>query len=272
MVKEFSMNTVVCMKQVLDPEIPPARFKVDAEGLKVVPPDGIHHVINPYDTNAIELALQLKEKHGGKITVLTIGEDTVGEAVKHALAMGADEGFILQDEAFHGSDSFSIAAILAKAITKTGDFDLVIFGREAADWDEGLVGPIVAENLGLPLVTLAKTIAPAGRELHITQVTMEGSQVFAATIPAAVTVGSEVGRPRLPLGRGIIQAMRKQVPIWNAEDIGISRNEVGAAAARRKLVKLFIPDKGRTCEMITGETLEQASAALADRLKEVGAI
>jgi electron transfer flavoprotein beta subunit len=266
------MNIIVCVKQVLDPEIPPGRFKLDARGLGVVPPAGIRPVINPYDTNAIELALQLKEKHGGKITVLTIGEGTVVEAVKHALAMGADEGFILRDNAFRGSDSFSTAAILSKAIAKTGDFDLVIFGREAADWDEGLVGHIAAENLGLPLVTQARTITPEGRELHITRVTMEGSQVFAVNIPAVVTVGSEVGRPRLPTGRGIIQSARKQVPIWNAEDIGISLNEVGVAASRRKLVKLFIPDRGRACEMIARETLEEAAARLADRLKEAGAL
>jgi electron transfer flavoprotein beta subunit len=103
-------------------------------------------------------------------------------------------------------------------------------------------------------------------------VTLDGSQIFAATMPVAITVGSEVGLPRLPAGWGIIQATRRQVPIWNAADIGISPNEVGPTATRRKLVKLFIPDRGRTCEIITRDTLEEAAAGLADRLKEVGAL
>lgn len=266
------MNIIVCMKQVLDPEIPPVKFKVDTGALKVVPPEGIPPVINPYDANAVELALQLKEKHGGKITVLTVGEPTVVDSVKHAIAMGADEGFIINDEAFRGSDSYSLAAILTKAIKKTGDFDLIIFGRQAADWDEGLVGPIVAENLGLPMVTQVKTAVPDGKELHMTRVTLEGSQIFAAPMPVAITVGSEVGLPRLPAGWGIIQATRKQIPVWNAADIGMSPNEAGPDAACRKLVKLFIPDRGRTCEMITRDTLEEAAAGLADRLKEVGAL
>jgi electron transfer flavoprotein beta subunit len=271
-VKETSMNIIVCMKQVLDPEIPPVKFKVDTGALKVVPPEGIPPVINPYDANAVELALKLKEKHGGRITVLTVGEPTVVDAVKHAIAMGADEGFIIHDEAFRGSDSYSLAAILTKAIGKTGDFDLVIFGRQAADWDEGLVGPIVAENLGLPIVTQVKAAVPEGRELHMTRTTLDGSQIFAAPMPVAITVGSEVGLPRLPAGWGIIQATRKQVPVWNALDIGISPNEAGPDAARRKLVKLFIPNRGRTCEMITRDTLEEAGAGLAERLKEVGAL
>ena len=266
------MDIIVCLKQILDPDIPPAKFKIDTGAPKVIPPEGIPPVVNPYDANAVELALRLKEKQGGKITVLSIGEGTVVDAVKHALAMGADEAYILQDEAFRGSDSYSIAAILTKAIQKTGGFDLVLFGRQAADWDEGLVGPIVAENLGLPLITQVKAIAVEGGELHFTRVTLEETQVYAASMPAVVTVGSEVGKPRLPSGMGIIKAARKQVPVWNGKEIGIDPNEVGNAGAKRKLVKLFIPDRGRTCEVVTGKTVEEAAVALANKLKEAGAL
>ena len=206
------MNIIVCIKQILDPDIPPAKFKVDTGTLKVIPPEGIPPVINPYDANAVELALQLKEKLAGHVTVLTIGGGSVTDAVKHALAMGADEAFVLQDEAFRGSDSYSIAVILAKAMQKMGSFDLVLFGRQAADWDEGLVGPIVAENLGLPLVTQVKAIAAEGTELRFTRVTLEGKQVYGAAMPAVVTVGSEVGKPRLPTGMGIIKARAEADP------------------------------------------------------------
>ncbi len=265
------MNIIVCLKQVLDPEIPPAKFAVDVGALKVVPPAGIPPVVNPYDANAVEVALKLKDRYGGKITVLTIGGDA-GDAVKHALAMGADEAFILSDIAFDGSDSFSLAAILTKAIRKTGSFELVLFGRQAADWDEGLVGPIVAENLGLPFVTLAKAVDLEGPELHITRSTLSGDQVFAMPFPAAATVGSEAGTPRLPSGWGIISAARKQIPVWNAADIEADPAELGPAAARRRLIKLFIPERGRNCEIIGGETPEEMASGLADRLREKGAL
>ena len=265
------MNMIVCIKQILDPDIPPAKFKVDSEGLKVVPPAGIPPVINPYDANAVELALTLKDRYGGTVTVLTVGRTAV-DAVKHALAMGADEAFILADESFEGSDSYSIAAILTYAIKKTGSFDLVLFGRQAADWDEGVVGPIVAERLGLPLVTLAKAVDMEGQELRMTRSTLSGDQVFGVPTPAAATVGSEAGQPRLPSGMGIIKAARKQVPVWSAADMGIDASDVGAAVARRRLVTLFIPDRDRTCEMIGGETPEDAGSKLADRLREVGAL
>jgi electron transfer flavoprotein beta subunit len=265
------MNIVVCIKQILDPEIPPAKFKLDAESKRVIPPEGIPPVINPYDEQAVELALRLKEKHGGRITVLTVGGGATS-IVKHALAMGADEGIILADEVFEGSDSFATAYILTKAIQKIGDFDLVLCGRQAADWDEGLVGSIIAGNLGLSLVTLAEAVDVIDGELRVKRVTLDGYQVFAVSIPAVVTVSNEVGRPRLPSGWGIIAAARKQIPLWNAGDIDAGSSQVGAGAARRKLVKLFIPVRERKCEIIYGETMAEASVKLATRLREAKVI
>jgi len=268
----MEMNTIVCIKQILDPEIPPAKFRLDAESKRVIPPEGIPPVINPYDEQAVELALRLKEKHGGKITVVTVGSAAVASMVKHALAIGADEGVILADEAFEGSDSFATAYILTKAMQKIGDYELVLCGRQAADWDEGLVGSIIAENLGLPLVTLAEAVDVADGELRVKRVTLDGYQVFAVPTPAVVTVSNEVGQPRLPSGWGIIAAVRKQVPVWNAGDIGIDPSQVGADAARRKLAKLFTPVRERKCEIIHGETTAEVAVGLATRLREAKVI
>lgn len=265
------MNTIVCIKQILDPEIPPAKFRLDSESKRVIPPEGIPPVINPYDEQAVELALRLKDKHGGKITAVTVGSDAAS-MVKHALAMGADEGIVLADEVFEGSDSFITAYILTKAIQKIGDYELVLCGRQAADWDEGLVGSIIADNLGLPLVTLAEAVDVADGELRVKRVTLDGYQVFAVPTPAVVTVSNEVGQPRLPSGWGIIAAARKQVPAWNAGDIGVDPSQVGAGAARRKLVKLFTPVRERKCEIIQGETTAEASVKLATRLREAKVI
>lgn len=266
------MNTIVCVKQVLDPEIPPAKFRLDPEAKRVIPPEGIPPVINPYDAQAVELALRLKEKHGSKITVLTVGSEAAGSVVKHALSMGADDGVILADEAFEGSDSFSIAYILTKAIQKIGDYNLILCGRQAADWDEGLVGSIVAENLGLPLVTLAEAVDAADGELRVKRVTLDGYQVFAVPAPAVVTVSNEVGQPRLPSGWGIISAARSQLPIWNAEDIDADSSQIGTAAERRKLFKLFIPERERKCEIMEGEPTAESAEKLATRLREAGVI
>lgn len=266
------MNIIVCIKQILDPEMPPPKFKLDSESKQVVPPEGIPPVINPYDEQAVELALRLKEKHGGKITALSLGSEAASSIVKHALAMGADEGVVLAGKAFDGSDSFSTAYILTKAIQKVGDYDLVLCGRQAADWDEGVVGSIIAENLGLPLVTLAEAIDVADGELKVKRVTLDGYQVFAVPMPALVTVSNEVGQPRLPSGWGIISAVRTQIPVWDAGDIDADPSQVGAGATRRKLVKLFIPARERKCEIVEGEDTAEASVKLATRLREAGII
>jgi electron transfer flavoprotein beta subunit len=266
------LNIIVCVKQVLDPEIPPAKFRLDAAAMRVLPPEGIPPVMNPYDAQAVELALRLKEKNPGKITVLSVGSDGATAVVKHALSMGADEGFLLADQTFEGSDSFAIAHILEKAIQRVGAYDLILCGRQAADWDEGLVGSIMAENLGLPLVTLAGAIEVAGEELKIKRTTLDGYQVLAVRAPALVTVSNEVGQPRLPSGWGIISAARKPVPVWKGPDIGIDPSKVGPGAARRKLVKLFAPDRSRKCEIVTGKTVVEATEKLADRLRETGVI
>jgi len=266
------MNIIVCVKQIPDPEIPPVKFKLDTESKCVIPPEGIPPVINPYDEQAVELALKLKEKHGGKITILTIGNESASSVVKHALSMGADEGIVLTDKAFEGSDSFSTAYILSQAIQKVGSYDLVLCGRQAADWDEGLVGTIIAENLGLPLVTLVETVDVVDGELKVKRITLDGYQVFSVSRPALVTVSHEVGQPRLPSGWGIVSASRRQIPVWSADDIKADPSRIGAGAARRKLMKLFIPKREKKCEIIKGKTTAEASVRLAERLREEGAI
>jgi len=143
-------------------------------------------------------------------------------------------------------------------------------GRQAADCDEGVVGSIIAENLGLPLVTLAKAIDITGGEMRVERVTLDGYQVFVVPVPALVTVSNEVGQPRLPSGWGIISAARKQIPVWNAQDIDADPSRIGATAARRKLLDLFIPARERKCEIIQGETTAEASVKLATRLRETG--
>jgi electron transfer flavoprotein beta subunit len=266
------MKIIVCVKKIPDPEIPPAKFRLDGQSMRVLPPEGIPPVMNPYDEQAVELALRLKDKHGSHITVISIDSETSSSILKHTLSMGADEGIVLADRTFEGSDSFSTAHILSRAIERIGEYDLVLCGRQAADWDEGLVGTILAEKLGAPLITLAYEVEHEDGGCRVKRATLDGYQVFTVPFPAVLTVSNEVGQPRLPSGWGIIAASQKEIPVWNAADIGADPSRVGTNAARRTLVKLFIPKRERTCEIFEGETTAEASSKMAERLVKTGII
>src|SRR3990170_4297380 len=153
-----AMNMIVCVKQVPDPEAPPASFKVDSAANKVIPPPGVKPVLSPFDEQAVEAALRIKDAKGGKVTVVSLGNNLVRDVVKKPLAMGADELVLLEDAAFEDSDSWATAHALAMAIKKIGAFDLVFCGRQASDWDAGQVGSGIAEILGIPSVTIARKV------------------------------------------------------------------------------------------------------------------
>ena len=262
------MNMIVCCKQVIDPEAPPASFKVDASANKVVPPPGVPPVISPFDENAVEAALKIKDAKGGKITVLTLGTNLLRDVVKKPLSMGADELILLEDEAYVGGDSWSTAYALAMAIKKIGQYDLIFCGRQAADWDAGQVGSGIAEILGLPSVTLAKKVESVDGKVKVERVLADGYEVIEVSLPALITVSNELGEPRYPTIKGIMAAKRKEPVIWKPADIGIEPSQLGAAGRRAKLLKLFQPVREGKCEIIKGETLEEAAVGLAVKLRE----
>jgi electron transfer flavoprotein beta subunit len=262
------MNIIVCIKQILDPEMPPAKFKIDAEAKKVIAPEGIPLVVSPFDEQAVEAALRIKDGQEAKITAITMGLESAKDAIKHVLSMGIDEGIILSDEAFEGSDSFSTAHVLSRAIEKIGGYDLILCGRQAADWDAGQVGSIVAEELEIPVVTLARKVEAADGRIRVERVIPDGYEVVEAPLPAVVTVSSEIGQARLPTGRGIVMAARKSIPVWRAEEIGCDLSRVGAGAARSETVALYLPSQERKGEIIGGENGAEAAVNLALKLRE----
>jgi len=260
------MHTIVCVKQVLDPEIPPVKFKIDPEAKKVIPPPGVPPVISLFDERAVEAACRLKDKHGGTITVISMGPGKASDVVKHAISMGADEGFVLQDEAFEGLDSFGIAYVLGKAIQKIGEYDLVLCGRQSADWGSGQVGSILAEILGIPVVTLACDIEAVDKKLRVKRIVKDGYEVLEAPTPSLVTVSSELGLPRLPAGMRIMIAARKEIPVWKAADIGAEAAQLDKANAHIEVTSLSVPTRKTECEIITGDTPSEAAANLASKL------
>ncbi len=260
------MHTIVCVKQVPDPEIPPAKFKIDPEAKKVIPPPGVPPVISVYDERAMEAACRLKDKHKGKITVISIGSEKASDVVRHAISMGADDGFVLQDEAFENLDSFGTAYVLSKAIQKIGGYDLVLCGRQAADWGAGQVGSILGEILGLPVVTFAYDIQVEDRRLKVKRILKDGYEVVETSMPSLVTVSSEIGLPRLPAGMGLMLARRKQIPIWKAKEIGAEPSELEKTKAHTEITEIFIPKRETKCEIVSGATPAEAAANLASKL------
>ncbi|MFH0769235.1 MAG: electron transfer flavoprotein subunit beta/FixA family protein [Chloroflexota bacterium] len=259
---------IVCCKQVIDPEAPPASFRVDASANKVVPPSGVPPVISPFDENAVEAALKIKDAKGGKITAISMGVNLLRDVVKKPLSMGADEIVLLEDEAFAEGDSWSTAYALAMAIKKIGGYDLIFCGRQAADWDAGQVGLGIAEILNLPSVTLAKKVDITDGKARVERVTTDGYEVVEVTLPALITVSNELGAARYPTIKGIMTAKRKEPTVWKPADIGVSPSEIGAAGRRAKLLKLFQPVREGKCEIIGGDSPEEAATKLALKLRE----
>jgi electron transfer flavoprotein beta subunit len=267
------MDMIVCCKQVLDPEAPPASFKVDAATNKVVPPQGVPPVISPFDEQAVEAALRIKDaQKAGKVTVISLGINLLRDVVKKPLSMGADELILLEDPAYVDGDSWSTAYALAMAIKKIGKFDLIFCGRQAADWDSGQVGLGIAEILGLPSVTVAKKIEPMDGKARVERITADGFEVVEVSLPALITVTNELGAARYPTIKGIMAAKRKEPIVWKPADIGVDPGKIGAAGRRTKLAQLFQPVKESKCEIITGDTPEEAAAKLALALRAAKAL
>ena len=262
------MHMIVCIKQVIDPEAPPASFRIDPATNKVVPPPSVSPVISPFDENAIEAALRIKDAQGGKITAISLGTNLLRDVVKKPLSMGADELILLEDDAFAEGDSWSTAYALAMAIKKTGDYDLIFCGRQSADWDAGQVGSAIAEMLGLPSVTVAKNIDITDGKARVERVTADGYEVVETPLPALITVSNELGEARYPTLKGIMAAKKKEPIIWKPADIGVDPSKIGASGRRAKLLKLFQPVREGKCDIVEGETPEEAGANLALKLRE----
>ncbi len=262
------MNLIVCVKQVPDPEAPPASFKIDPSTNKVVPPPGVPPVISPFDEQAVEAALRIKDAHGGKVTVLSLGNRLVRDVIKKPLSMGGDELILLEDESYEEGDSWSTAYALAAAIKKIATYDLIFCGRVAGDWDAGQVGSGIAELLEIPSITVAKKVEVTNGKVRVERLVADGYEVVEAPMPCLITVTSELGEPRYATLKGIMAAAKKQPIIWKPQDIGLDPSEVGAQGRRTKLLKLFQPVREAKCEIVEGESVAEAAVNLALRLRE----
>ena len=233
---------------------------------------GVGTVVNPLDLFAIETAVRLKEAHGGRITTLTMGPRGADKALREAMAMGCDDGVLISDRAFAGSDSWATSYTLSQAIRKLGDFDLIVTGERATDGDTGQVGPGIAAWLDLPLATyvaaitgIAPALADAPARVTVERLVEEGYQVLDLPLPALLTVVKEVAAPRLPTLRGKRRAKAAEIPLYTAADLDLEPGYLGLKGSPTKVVKVATPKVTR------GGTLVRASDedAVADAVEQL---
>jgi electron transfer flavoprotein beta subunit len=260
------VNICVLAKQVIDPEMPAAAFRIDSDALQVVPPPNIPPVVNGFDENAVEAALRIKDAQDASITVISSGTSFALDVMKKPLSMGADELVLLQDGAFANTiDAFLTVQMLTAAINKLGGFDLIICGRQASDWDNAQVPLGVAESLGMACITLGKNVDVRDGKVVVERLAPDGYDVVEADLPALVTVSNELGQPRYPTLRGIMAATRKRPTVWTAGDLDLDPEQV---EPRITLHDLFVPIRNQACEVIEGDDDADAARKLALRLRE----
>lgn len=257
------MNIVVLIKQV--PEI--ALIKVDEAANEVVLPQG-PGTVNPFDEYAVEEALRLKEKSGGKVAVMTVGTDRAESALRSCLALGVDEAYLISDAAFEKSDPQALGKILAAGLSKIGEYDLVLAGKQAIDSDSAQVPGAVAARLDLPQAMFVKKFESAENgKAVVHRTTEDGYDVVELTLPAVVSVVKEINEPRLPSLKGKMAAKKVAITKWSAGDLGLDGNGVGANSGTKQLSVTPPPPRPKG-EFIEGETPDEIADKLFKKLRD----
>src|ERR1700731_1569760 len=223
------MNSIVCLKQILDPEIPARDFRVDS-ARREAERGSANLVTNIFCENALETALQLRERAGGaKITALSYGQPSAEDSLRKALAMKADAAALIVNDGNANPDPLTTARVLAAAIRKLGTFDLIMVGREAGDWGAGQTGGLIAEELGMPCVSFVDRIESEGGKLLLKRQTDSGWEVLEAEPPVVVSVtNDEYNLPRIPKVRDVMMSFRQPLTEWKLDDLTNAADEARA--------------------------------------------
>ncbi|MBI4350076.1 MAG: electron transfer flavoprotein subunit beta/FixA family protein [Elusimicrobia bacterium] len=258
------MHIIVCIKQVpntTDVRIDPVTNTLIREG--------VESVINPFDAYAIEEAVRLRERCGGRVTVLTMGPPQAENALREAIGLGCDEAVLVSDRKFAGSDTWATSYTLASAIKKIGDFDVILCGKQASDGDTAQVGPGISTHLDIPQVTYVKKIEEISAEkAKVERMTEEGYDVVETPLPCLFTVVKELNTPRMPSLKGMLRAKSAKPLKWTAEDIEADPAALGLDGSPTRVIKIFTPEPRKGGEMLKGDTADVA-AELAELLKDI---
>ena len=259
------MNIIVCIKQVPNT----TDVRIDPVTNTLIR-DGVESVINPFDAYAIEEAVRIKERcSGGKVTVITMGPPQAENALREAISLGCDEGILISDRKFAGSDTWATSYTLSAAIRKIGDYDVILCGKQASDGDTAQVGPGISAHLDIPQVTYVKKIAEISAEkAKVERMTEEGYDVVETPLPCLFTVVKEINTPRMPSLKGMMRAKSAKPLKWTADDLEADASALGLDGSPTSVVKIFTPEPRKGGEMLKGGA-EDISKELAELLKDV---
>ena len=255
------MNIVVCVKQVPDTTV----VKIDPKTGTLIR-DGVPSIINPEDKHALEAALQLKEAHGGKVTVVSMGLPMAKAALREALCMGADEAILLTDRALGGADTLATSKSLAGVIKKL-DYDIVFAGRQAIDGDTAQVGPEIAEHLNIPQVTYVQDVKVEGDSLIVNRALEDGHQIVEVKTPCLLTAIETLNEPRYMNVGNIFATSDNDIKVMSAEDIDVDKSELGLKGSPTKVKKSMTKEVKGAGELVK-EGPKEAAAYVLGKLKE----
>ncbi len=264
------MKIAVCLKQVPDTE---AEIKWDIPK-GALSREGMDSITNPFDEFALEEAILTKENYDGEIVAVSMGPDKATDVLRNALALTVDQVYLLSDDAFAGSDTYSTAYVLASAIKKIGDVDVVFTGKQSTDGNTGVVGAELAAILGfsqLTYVSKVREIDAGGKKIVVERAIEGGVEVIEAKLPAVVSVIKGINEPRLPNLMGIRKASKVEIPKWSAGDLGVDASKVGAAGASTKVVEIAVPPPRGVGEILSGE-VEDIANMITDKLIDLKVI
>jgi len=257
------VNIIVCIKQVPDT----AEIKINPE-TNTLMREGVPSIINPFDLNAIEAALQIRDRTGGKVTVLTMGPPQAETSLRDAIAMGADEAVLLSDKAFAGSDTWATSYTLARAIEKLGA-DIIFCGKQAIDGDTAQVGPETAEFLNIPHISYIRKIEEVtDKSIRVQRLMDEGYDVVEASVPVLLTVVKELNEPRMPSLKGKMAAKKAEIKVMGFTDIEADENNLGLKGSPTQVKNIFAPEMKAERKLIEGNPEEQVDILISE-LKEI---
>ncbi|MFH1191317.1 MAG: electron transfer flavoprotein subunit beta/FixA family protein [Candidatus Omnitrophota bacterium] len=243
------MNIIVCIKQV--PETTEVRINPETNTLMR---EGVKSIINPFDMYAIEEAIRLKERFGGKVSVITMGPPQAEAVLREAISMGADDGYLVCDRAFAGSDTWATSYILSGAIRKLGSFDLIICGKQASDGDTAQVGPGISTHLNIPQVTYVKKVEEAtDKSMRLERMLEEGYEIIQASLPVLLTVVKEINEPRIPSLKGLMRAKNAKITILTQKELNLDPQQIGLCGSPTQVVKIFTPVPRVGGQILKGE-------------------
>lgn len=259
------MDIIVCLKQVPDTN----EVRINHETGTLIR-EGVPSIINPDDKNGLEEALRIRDEKGGKVTVLCMGPPQAKEALREAIAMGADKGILLSDRAFAGSDTWATATILAAGIRAIGKFDIIFCGRQAIDGDTAQVGPEIAEFLDIPQISYAEKVEIIEDKVRVKRKLEDGHFIIESKLPVLITSIKELNTPRYPRVKRIFEVFKNEALIeeWTINNIEVDTTQIGVKNSPTNVYKSFVPKKEFNGIKIEGSPKETV-VKLVEELKKI---